>query len=76
MAWAEDPPSRTRHIITNIESLGSRFDPEADHHDFKHEKAQVREIWAFLIFRFGLVFKIPFSRRGTGSLYLFIDTRP
>ena len=42
MAWAEDPPSKTSHIITNIESVGSRFDPEAGNHDFRHEKTQIR----------------------------------
>ena len=28
MAWAEDPPSRTRHLITNIEV--ERVDPESE----------------------------------------------
>jgi len=28
MAWAEDPPSRTRHLITNVEVEGSAGDAE------------------------------------------------
>ena len=28
MAWAEDPPSRTRHIITNIELEAGESDSE------------------------------------------------
>jgi len=32
MAWAEDPPSRTRHLITNIEVLGSDAGPELTVH--------------------------------------------
>ena len=32
MAWAEDPPSRTRHLITNIEVTGGEAGPELDVH--------------------------------------------
>ena len=32
MAWAEDPPSRTRHLITNIEVPGSDAGPELTVH--------------------------------------------
>jgi 3-phenylpropionate/cinnamic acid dioxygenase small subunit len=28
MAWAEDPPSRTRHLVTNIEIASEASDPE------------------------------------------------
>ena len=30
MAWAEDPPSRTRHVITNIEIAPDASDYGAD----------------------------------------------
>jgi 3-phenylpropionate/cinnamic acid dioxygenase small subunit len=30
MAWAEDPPSRTRHLITNIEVAPDRTPPELE----------------------------------------------
>src|ERR1700720_3842245 len=32
MAWAEDPPSRTRHLITNIEVAGGEAGPELTVH--------------------------------------------
>src|ERR1700720_4764076 len=32
MAWAEDPPSRTRHLITNIEVVGGDAGPELTVH--------------------------------------------
>jgi biphenyl 2,3-dioxygenase subunit beta len=32
MAWAEDPPSRTRHLITNIEVVADASDLELTVH--------------------------------------------
>jgi 3-phenylpropionate/cinnamic acid dioxygenase small subunit len=32
MAWAEDPPSRTRHLITNIEVVPAAVAPEVQVH--------------------------------------------
>jgi 3-phenylpropionate/cinnamic acid dioxygenase small subunit len=32
MAWAEDPPSRTRHLITNIEIVPDATDSELTVH--------------------------------------------
>src|SRR3981189_3709262 len=34
MAWAEDPPSRTRHLITNIEVTGDAGAARTVHSDF------------------------------------------
>ena len=46
MAWAEDPPSRTRHLITNI--VVRHIDP-GQHPDFSTEDLEVRS--AFLVYR-------------------------
>ncbi|WP_158839945.1 3-phenylpropionate/cinnamic acid dioxygenase subunit beta [Saccharothrix deserti] len=46
MAWAEDPPSRTRHLITNI--AARHVDP-ADHPGFTEDDLVVRS--AFLVYR-------------------------
>jgi 3-phenylpropionate/cinnamic acid dioxygenase small subunit len=46
MAWAEDPPSRTRHLITNI--VVRHIDP-GQHPDFSAEDLEVRS--AFLVYR-------------------------
>jgi len=46
MAWAEDPPSRTRHLITNI--VVRHIDPD-QHPDFSAEDLEVRS--AFLVYR-------------------------
>ena len=46
MAWAEDPPSRTRHLITNI--VVRHIDP-SQHPDFSAEDLEVRS--AFLVYR-------------------------
>jgi len=46
MAWAEDPPSRTRHLITNI--VVRHIDP-SQHSDFSAEDLEVRS--AFLVYR-------------------------
>jgi 3-phenylpropionate/cinnamic acid dioxygenase small subunit len=46
MAWAEDPPSRTRHLITNI--VVRQIDP-GQHPDFSAEDLEVRS--AFLVYR-------------------------
>jgi 3-phenylpropionate/cinnamic acid dioxygenase small subunit len=46
MAWAEDPPSRTRHLITNI--VVQHIDP-GQHPDFSAEDLEVRS--AFLVYR-------------------------
>jgi 3-phenylpropionate/cinnamic acid dioxygenase small subunit len=32
MAWAEDPPSRTRHLVTNIEVVQDASDTEVTVH--------------------------------------------
>jgi 3-phenylpropionate/cinnamic acid dioxygenase small subunit len=46
MAWAEDPPSRTRHLITNI--VVRHIDP-GQQPDFSAEDLEVRS--AFLVYR-------------------------
>jgi 3-phenylpropionate/cinnamic acid dioxygenase small subunit len=46
MAWAEDPPSRTRHLITNI--VAHHVDP-AEIAGFTTDDLQVRS--AFLVYR-------------------------
>lgn len=46
MAWAEDPPSRTRHLITNI--VAHHVDPD-EHPDFGAQDLLVRS--AFLVYR-------------------------
>src|SRR4029453_7000801 len=46
MAWAEDPPSRTRHLVTNV--IARYADPEEDH-GFSLEDLGVRS--NFLVYR-------------------------
>jgi 3-phenylpropionate/cinnamic acid dioxygenase small subunit len=46
MAWAEDPPSRTRHLVTNV--VAHHVDP-AEHADFTDTDLLVRS--AFLVYR-------------------------
>ncbi|MFI1353062.1 3-phenylpropionate/cinnamic acid dioxygenase subunit beta [Streptomyces sp. NPDC020898] len=46
MAWAEDPPSRTRHLVTNV--LVRHVDP-ADNPEFTADDLSVRS--AFLVYR-------------------------
>jgi 3-phenylpropionate/cinnamic acid dioxygenase small subunit len=46
MAWAEDPPSRTRHLVTNV--VVKHADP-GHHHGFTSEDLEVRS--AFLVYR-------------------------
>ena len=46
MAWAEDPPSRTRHLVTNV--VVRHVDPD-DHPGFSSDDLQVRS--AFLVYR-------------------------
>lgn len=46
MAWAEDPPSRTRHLITNV--VVHHVDP-AEHPGFAEHDLAVRS--AFLVYR-------------------------
>src|SRR4029450_2039316 len=46
MAWAEDPPSRTRHLITNI--VVHHVDP-SQHREFSVDDIEVRS--AFLVYR-------------------------
>ena len=46
MAWAEDPPSRTRHMVTNI--VVRHIDP-SQHADFAAEDLEVHS--AFLVYR-------------------------
>ena len=46
MAWAEDPPSRTRHLITNV--VAGYVDPER-HPGFTEDDLLVRS--AFLVYR-------------------------
>jgi 3-phenylpropionate/cinnamic acid dioxygenase small subunit len=46
MAWAEDPPSRTRHLVTNV--VVTHVDPE-QHDGFTAEDLEVRS--AFLVYR-------------------------
>ncbi|MGW6281283.1 3-phenylpropionate/cinnamic acid dioxygenase subunit beta [Kribbella sp. NPDC055071] len=46
MAWAEDPPSRTRHLVTNV--VVHHVDP-ADHPGFAATDLAVRS--AFLVYR-------------------------
>jgi 3-phenylpropionate/cinnamic acid dioxygenase small subunit len=46
MAWAEDPPSRTRHLITNI--VVHQVDP-SQHREFSVDDLEVRS--AFLVYR-------------------------
>ncbi|MDO0932209.1 3-phenylpropionate/cinnamic acid dioxygenase subunit beta [Streptomyces sp. DG2A-72] len=46
MAWAEDPPSRTRHLISNV--MVSHVDP-AEHEGFTADDLWVRS--AFLVYR-------------------------
>ncbi|MER5178250.1 3-phenylpropionate/cinnamic acid dioxygenase subunit beta [Streptomyces sp. NPDC002896] len=46
MAWAEDPPSRTRHLVTNV--MVRHMDP-AEHPEFTEDDLQVRS--AFLVYR-------------------------
>ncbi|MBH0779838.1 3-phenylpropionate/cinnamic acid dioxygenase subunit beta [Nocardia bovistercoris] len=46
MAWAEDPPSRTRHLVTNV--AVHHVDP-AEHPEFGAEDLVVRS--AFLVYR-------------------------
>lgn len=45
MAWAEDPPSRTRHLVTNV--AARHLDPE-EHADFSTDDLVVRS--AFLVY--------------------------
>lgn len=46
MAWAEDPPSRTRHLVTNV--MVRHADP-AEHDGFTDDDLWVRS--AFLVYR-------------------------
>ena len=46
MAWAEDPPSRTRHLITNV--VVRHVDP-SQHPEFSLEDLEVKS--AFLVYR-------------------------
>ena len=46
MAWAEDPPSRTRHLVTNV---AVRYADPARHEGFTTEDLFVRS--AFLVYR-------------------------
>jgi 3-phenylpropionate/cinnamic acid dioxygenase small subunit len=46
MAWAEDPPSRTRHMVTNV--VVRHTDP-SQHADFTAEDLEVHS--AFLVYR-------------------------
>ncbi|MFD4600481.1 aromatic-ring-hydroxylating dioxygenase subunit beta [Streptomyces sp. NPDC058464] len=46
MAWAEDPPSRTRHLVTNV--MVRHHDP-AENPEFTAADLQVRS--AFLVYR-------------------------
>jgi 3-phenylpropionate/cinnamic acid dioxygenase small subunit len=46
MAWAEDPPSRTRHLVTNV--VVRHVDPE-QHHGFSCNDLEVRS--ALLVYR-------------------------
>ncbi|MFJ1709598.1 3-phenylpropionate/cinnamic acid dioxygenase subunit beta [Kitasatospora sp. NPDC088346] len=46
MAWAEDPPSRTRHLVTNV--MVGHIDP-AEHAEFTENDLHVRS--AFLVYR-------------------------
>ncbi|MCD5422492.1 3-phenylpropionate/cinnamic acid dioxygenase subunit beta [Rhodococcus pyridinivorans] len=46
MAWAEDPPSRTRHLVTNVVV---RYVDPAEHPGFTEEDLLVRS--AFLVYR-------------------------
>jgi 3-phenylpropionate/cinnamic acid dioxygenase small subunit len=46
MAWAEDPPSRTRHLVTNV--VAHHLDPN-EHSDFTTDDLEVRS--AFLVYR-------------------------
>ncbi|OFB35856.1 benzene 1,2-dioxygenase [Mycolicibacterium sp. (ex Dasyatis americana)] len=46
MAWSEDPPSRTRHLVTNV--VVHHVDP-AEQPDFTEADLQVRS--AFLVYR-------------------------
>ncbi|MGW3287227.1 3-phenylpropionate/cinnamic acid dioxygenase subunit beta [Streptomyces sp. NPDC001002] len=46
MAWAEDPPSRTRHLVTNV--MARHVDP-AEHEEFTENDLWVRS--AFLVYR-------------------------
>jgi 3-phenylpropionate/cinnamic acid dioxygenase small subunit len=46
MAWAEDPPSRTRHLVTNV--VAHHVDP-AEHPDFTENDLLTRS--AFLVYR-------------------------
>ncbi|MEU5095244.1 3-phenylpropionate/cinnamic acid dioxygenase subunit beta [Streptomyces sp. NPDC020996] len=46
MAWSEDPPSRTRHLVTNV--MVQHVDP-AEHPHFTEDDLQVRS--AFLVYR-------------------------
>ena len=46
MAWAEDPPSRTRHLVTNV--VVRHIDPSR-HPDFSPDDLEVRS--AFLVYR-------------------------
>ena len=46
MAWAEDPPSRTRHLVTNV--VANHADPD-EHPGFTADDLLVRS--AFLVYR-------------------------
>ena len=46
MAWAEDPPSRTRHLVTNVVV---RHIDSGQHPDFSPDDLEVRS--AFLVYR-------------------------
>lgn len=46
MAWAEDPPSRTRHLVTNV--VARHLDPD-EHEGFTPHDLVVRS--AFLVYR-------------------------
>jgi len=46
MAWAEDPPSRTRHLVTNV--MAHHIDP-ADNPEFTEDDLHVHS--AFLVYR-------------------------
>ena len=46
MAWAEDPPSRTRHLVTNV--VAHHVDPD-EHAGFSSDDLHVRS--AFLVYR-------------------------
>ncbi|TMR89443.1 3-phenylpropionate/cinnamic acid dioxygenase subunit beta [Nonomuraea basaltis] len=46
MAWAEDPPSRTRHLVTNVMV---RYADPAEHPGFTEDDLFVRS--AFLVYR-------------------------